>query len=63
MKKHAFKASLYLNAVFIILFLALGFRFKEKIIQKILDTKEKATIVSNSDFIDEAVNQLITREV
>lgn len=51
MKKHAFKASLYLNGVFVILFLALGFRFKEKIIQKILDTKEKATIVQFGDSI------------
>ncbi len=51
MKKIVYKASLILNGVFIILFILLGLKFKEKIIQKLIDKKEKATIVQFGDSI------------
>jgi alpha-glucosidase len=51
MKKYVYKASLILNGVFLILFILLGLNYREKIIQKFLDKKEKATIVLFGDSI------------
>ncbi len=51
MKKYFYKASLILNGIFIILFILIGLKFKEKIIQKLIDKKEKATIVQFGDSI------------
>lgn len=51
MKKIVIKASLILNGVFIILFILLGLKFKEIIIQKLIDKKEKTSIVQFGDSI------------
>ncbi len=51
MKKYVYKASLILNGIFIILFILLGLKFKEEIIQKLINKKEKATIVLFGDSI------------
>lgn len=53
MKKYVYNVSLILNGVFIILFVALGFKLKETIIQKIIDKKEIAKIVQFGDSIIE----------
>jgi len=63
MNKYIYKTSLILNGVFIILFIFLGLKFKEKIIQKLIDKEKKARIVQFGDSIIKAGkwNELLDR--
>lgn len=51
MNKYFCQVSVILNGVFIILFILLGLKYKENIIQKLIDKREKATIVQFGDSI------------
>lgn len=56
MTQYIYIITLILNGIFIILFILIGLKFKEKIIQKIIHRKQKASVVLFGDSITASGN-------